>query len=44
MPAGLIRVSPSKDSLVVSNQKGGSSKDLWILGNQNRNERPTLKS
>ncbi len=35
MPAGLIRVSPSKDSLVVSNQKGGSSKDLWILGKDN---------
>ena len=32
MPGGLIRVSPSKDSLVVSNQKGGTSKDLWILG------------
>lgn len=28
----MIRVSPSKDSLVVSNQKGGTSKDLWILG------------
>ena len=32
MPGGLIRVSPSKDSLVVSNQKGGTSKDLWVLG------------
>ena len=32
MTGGLIRVSPSKDSLVVSNQKGGTSKDLWILG------------
>ncbi len=32
MPGGLIRVSPSKDTLVVSNQKGGTSKDLWILG------------
>ena len=32
MPGGLIRVSPTKDSLVVSNQKGGTSKDLWILG------------
>lgn len=32
MPGGLVRVSPSKDSLVVSNQKGGASKDLWILG------------
>ena len=32
MPSGLVRVSGSKDSLVVSNQKGGTSKDLWILG------------
>lgn len=32
MPGGLVRISSSKDSLVVSNQKGGSSKDLWILG------------
>lgn len=32
LQGGLIRVSPSKDSLVVSNQKGGASKDLWILG------------
>ncbi|MCR8711350.1 circularly permuted type 2 ATP-grasp protein [Aliarcobacter butzleri] len=32
LQGGLIRVSPSKDSLVVSNQKGGTSKDLWILG------------
>ncbi|CAM3923993.1 circularly permuted type 2 ATP-grasp protein [Arcobacter cloacae] len=32
LQGGLVRVSPSKDSLVVSNQKGGASKDLWILG------------
>ncbi|WP_044419299.1 circularly permuted type 2 ATP-grasp protein [Halarcobacter anaerophilus] len=32
MPSGLVRVSNQKDSLVVSNQKGGTSKDLWILG------------
>ncbi|PLY10685.1 MAG: hypothetical protein C0626_03340 [Arcobacter sp.] len=32
MPSGLVRVSSSKNSLVVSNQKGGTSKDLWILG------------
>ena len=32
LQGGLVRVSPSKDSLVVSNQKGGTSKDLWILG------------
>ncbi len=32
LPGGLVRVSGSKDSLVVSNQTGGSSKDLWVLG------------
>ncbi len=32
LPGGLVRVSASKDSLVVSNQTGGSSKDLWVLG------------
>lgn len=32
MPGGLVRVSSSKDFLMVSNQKGGASKDLWILG------------
>uniref|UniRef100_UPI0040473CF0 circularly permuted type 2 ATP-grasp protein n=1 Tax=Aliarcobacter sp. TaxID=2321116 RepID=UPI0040473CF0 len=32
MPSGLVRVSALKNSLVVSNQKGGTSKDLWILG------------
>lgn len=32
MPSGLVRVSNKKDSLVVSNQRGGTSKDLWILG------------
>jgi len=32
MPGGLVRVSTSTDSLVFSNQKGGNSKDLWILG------------
>ncbi|MBU0631803.1 circularly permuted type 2 ATP-grasp protein, partial [bacterium] len=32
MDGGLVRVSASKDSLLVSSQKGGTSKDLWILG------------
>lgn len=34
MPGGLVRVSASKDSLVFSNQKGGNSKDLWILSDE----------
>ena len=32
MNGGLVRVSASKDSLLVSSQRGGTSKDLWILG------------
>jgi uncharacterized circularly permuted ATP-grasp superfamily protein/uncharacterized alpha-E superfamily protein len=31
MPGGLTRVTASEDSLVVSLQKGGGSKDTWIL-------------
>lgn len=33
MNGGLVRVSATKDALLVSSGKGGSSKDLWILGN-----------
>jgi len=32
MNGGLVRVSATKDTFLVSSQKGGSSKDLWILG------------
>jgi uncharacterized circularly permuted ATP-grasp superfamily protein/uncharacterized alpha-E superfamily protein len=31
MPGGLARVSPSLDSPVVSMQRGGGSKDVWVL-------------
>ncbi len=31
MPGGLARVSPSFDSPVVSMQRGGGSKDTWVL-------------
>jgi uncharacterized alpha-E superfamily protein len=31
MPGGLTRVSRQKDSIVVSNQAGGISKDTWVL-------------
>jgi uncharacterized alpha-E superfamily protein len=31
MPGGLTRVTGERDSLVVSLQKGGGSKDTWIL-------------
>jgi len=32
MNGGLVRMSASKDSLLVSSKSGGISKDLWILG------------
>lgn len=32
MPGALVRVGMDNSSLMVSNQFGGSSKDLWILG------------
>ncbi|WP_428738068.1 circularly permuted type 2 ATP-grasp protein [Sulfurimonas sp.] len=31
MNGGLVRISSEKDTYIVSNQKGGGSKDLWIL-------------
>jgi uncharacterized circularly permuted ATP-grasp superfamily protein/uncharacterized alpha-E superfamily protein len=32
MPGGLTRISSSLESMVVSMQKGGGSKDTWVLG------------
>ena len=32
MPGGLTRITTSLDSLVVSMQHGGGSKDTWVLG------------
>ncbi len=34
MDGGLVRISSDKDTFIVSNQKGGGSKDLWILSDQ----------
>ncbi|MEH6405946.1 MAG: circularly permuted type 2 ATP-grasp protein [Leeuwenhoekiella sp.] len=31
MPGGLVRVAPERENLHVSNQKGGTSKDFWIV-------------
>jgi uncharacterized circularly permuted ATP-grasp superfamily protein/uncharacterized alpha-E superfamily protein len=33
MPGGLARVSPALDTQVVSMQRGGGSKDTWVLSN-----------
>lgn len=32
MPGGLIRSASDRESFFVSNQEGGTSKDLWIVG------------
>jgi len=34
MNGGLVRISASKDNLLVSSKGGGISKDLWILGKE----------
>ncbi len=31
MPGGLVRVAPDSETIRVSNQRGGTSKDFWIL-------------
>ena len=38
MPGGLTRITGSTDSLVVSLQKGGGSKDTWILADRPVND------
>lgn len=39
MNGGLVRVSTSKDTFMVSSQRGGTSKDLWILGKKEELDR-----
>lgn len=34
LPGGLCRVAPAAGSLVVSNQQGGLSKDVWVLASE----------
>ena len=36
MPGGLTRITSSLDSLVVSMQHGGGSKDTWVLAERAR--------
>jgi uncharacterized circularly permuted ATP-grasp superfamily protein/uncharacterized alpha-E superfamily protein len=38
MPGGLTRVSPSLDTRIVSNQRGGVSKDTWVLASEPERE------
>jgi len=44
MPGGLARVTADEDSQVVSLQKGGGSKDTWILSDGPVNETSLLTS
>jgi uncharacterized circularly permuted ATP-grasp superfamily protein/uncharacterized alpha-E superfamily protein len=44
MPGGLTRISASPDSLIVSLQSGGGSKDTWILGEGPQTEVSLLTS
>jgi len=44
MPGGLTRVTESQDSLVVSLQKGGGSKDTWILADGPVSEQTLLST
>jgi hypothetical protein len=38
MPGGLCRVAGASDRLVVSNQEGGVSKDVWVLASEPERE------
>ncbi|PJZ68237.1 carboxylate--amine ligase [Leptospira perolatii] len=38
MPGGLVRVSTKPEALVITNQKGAISKDLWILSSEEKKD------
>lgn len=38
MPGGLVRVAPKHDELIVTNQRGAVSKDLWILSSEEKKD------
>jgi len=40
MNGGLVRMSASKDNLLIASKRGGISKDLWILGEDLLNKNP----
>lgn len=44
MPGGLTRVSTYDDPRVISSQRGGSSKDTWIIGGADKATSVTLLS
>ncbi|MWW23742.1 circularly permuted type 2 ATP-grasp protein [Algibacter lectus] len=37
MPGGLVRVAAERENLIVSNQRGGISKDFWIVSDTQQN-------
>ena len=37
MPGGLVRVAAEREELLVSNQKGGTSKDFWVVSDKSQN-------
>ena len=39
MPGGLVRVAPERGKLRVSNQRGGTSKDFWIIDDSKNEDR-----
>jgi len=43
LPGGLCRVAPTSDSLLISNQRGGVSKDLWVLASEPERQVTLLK-
>ena len=40
MNGGLVRISDVKDTLLLTSKDGGTSKDLWILGKDEKNDNP----
>ncbi len=34
MPGGLVRVAAKREELIVSNQRGGTSKDFWVVSDK----------
>ena len=37
MPGGLVRVAAEREELFVSNQRGGTSKDFWVVSDEKQN-------
>ena len=37
MPGGLVRVAAERETLFVSNQRGGISKDFWVISDHEQN-------